>query len=141
MGRSLSEVLVCDYLLRVSAHWKALTQTRHSWPKLSHRNNTQQSLAFTSPCRERKACRTQPGLAKVIRRKIFSFFKRVRAEALLPAATFLRYIRGKKIHFTINDAPKIYTSYFHVPFIVGEFVAMVVGRNNIHQKNIFSLWI
>lgn len=29
----------------------------------------------------------------------------------------------------------------YIPFIVGEFISMVIRRNNVHQENIFSFGV
>lgn len=29
----------------------------------------------------------------------------------------------------------------HEPFVIGEFIAVVIGRHNIHQENVFGFWV
>lgn len=29
----------------------------------------------------------------------------------------------------------------HEPFVIGEFIAVVVRRHNIHQQNVFGFWV
>lgn len=111
-----------------------------------------QSLAFTSAMSWKGGLQDTHGLVKLSWRKIITVSSgQSEQKHFSPLPHFSDFsgnifISGsqenKNIHLTKNDArKKLLFSYFYIPFIIGEFVAMVVGRNNIHQQNIFSLWI
>lgn len=101
------------------------------WPKLDILNKAGaiKQVATTSACRERKPWKTVN-----------------RSNIPLPLVTFLRIrVKYLRIHHNVaknkarkNDALHY---FFYIPFIISELVAMVVGRDNIHQKNVFRFGI